>query len=71
MNFTSFRFALALLITSALPAPRHVQPDNKPVYTVEAIRYGTIPDFPVNGLVAGADPSRKMDIAMIVWLIQV
>jgi ABC-type nitrate/sulfonate/bicarbonate transport system substrate-binding protein len=36
-----------------------------PIYTVEAIRYGTIPDFPVAGLVAGADKSRHMDIAMV------
>ena len=41
-----------------------------PIYTVEAIRYGTIKDFPVAGLVAGADKSRKMDIAMVYWLVQ-
>ncbi len=43
---------------------------DKPQYTVDAIRYGTIADFPVRGLVLGADPSRKMDIAMIVWLVR-
>jgi glyoxylase-like metal-dependent hydrolase (beta-lactamase superfamily II) len=42
----------------------------KPVYTIDAIRYGAIADFPVRGLVAGADPSRKMDIAMMVWLVR-
>jgi glyoxylase-like metal-dependent hydrolase (beta-lactamase superfamily II) len=41
-----------------------------PLYTVDAIRYGTISDFPVKGLVAGADASRKMDIAMVVWLVR-
>jgi glyoxylase-like metal-dependent hydrolase (beta-lactamase superfamily II) len=41
-----------------------------PVYTVEAIRYGTIKDFPVAGLVAGAEKSRRMDIAMVYWLVQ-
>ncbi|HUB30936.1 MAG TPA: N-acyl homoserine lactonase family protein [Terracidiphilus sp.] len=41
-----------------------------PVYTIEAIRYATIQGFPVDGLVAGADPARKMDIAMIFWLVQ-
>ncbi|HTW49746.1 MAG TPA: N-acyl homoserine lactonase family protein [Acidobacteriaceae bacterium] len=41
-----------------------------PIYTIEAIRYATIKDFPVNGLVTGADPSRKMDIAMVFWLVQ-
>ena len=41
-----------------------------PVYTIEAIRYATIQGFPVDGLVAGADPARKMDIAMVFWLVQ-
>lgn len=43
--------------------------EQKAKYTIEAIRYGTLADFPVRGLVAGADPARKMDIAMIVWLV--
>jgi glyoxylase-like metal-dependent hydrolase (beta-lactamase superfamily II) len=40
------------------------------LYTVDAVRYATLADFPVRGLVAGADPSRKMDIAMAVWLVR-
>jgi glyoxylase-like metal-dependent hydrolase (beta-lactamase superfamily II) len=43
---------------------------SKPNYEIYAIRYATLKDFAVNGLVAGADPSRKMDIAMMVWLIK-
>jgi glyoxylase-like metal-dependent hydrolase (beta-lactamase superfamily II) len=39
-------------------------------YTIEAIRYAVIPDFPVSGLVAGADRTRKIDIAMIYWLVR-
>src|SRR6185369_14974036 len=35
-----------------------------------AIRYGTIPGFPVSSLVAGAEEGRKLDIAMMVWLIR-
>jgi len=42
----------------------------KPQYEVYAIRYATIPDFPLAGLVKAADPSRKLDIAMMVWLIK-
>ena len=38
-------------------------------YDVDAIRYATVAGFPVRGLVAGADTSRRMDIAMAVWLI--
>ena len=37
-----------------------------PRYEIYAIRYATIGDFPVAGLVSGADPSRKLDIAMMV-----
>jgi glyoxylase-like metal-dependent hydrolase (beta-lactamase superfamily II) len=40
------------------------------VWHVYAIRYATLPDFPVASLVAGADASRRMDIAMTVWLLE-
>jgi glyoxylase-like metal-dependent hydrolase (beta-lactamase superfamily II) len=46
------------------------QTTTKPVYSVEAVRYGTLKDFAVSGLVAGADKSRKMDIAMVYWLVR-
>jgi glyoxylase-like metal-dependent hydrolase (beta-lactamase superfamily II) len=55
---------LVLAGVATLPA----QP--APQYEIYAIRYATIKDFAVNGLVAGADPARKMDIAMMVWLVQ-
>jgi glyoxylase-like metal-dependent hydrolase (beta-lactamase superfamily II) len=42
----------------------------RPEYEVYAVRYATIPEFAVSGLVAGADASRKMDIAMMVWLVR-
>jgi glyoxylase-like metal-dependent hydrolase (beta-lactamase superfamily II) len=42
----------------------------KPQYEVYAIRYATIPDFPVAALIQGADPARKLDIAMTVWLVR-
>lgn len=41
-----------------------------PKYEVVAIRYGTLPRFPVASLIQGADASRKLDIAMMVWLIR-
>jgi glyoxylase-like metal-dependent hydrolase (beta-lactamase superfamily II) len=40
-----------------------------PSYDVSAIRYATIPGFRVSGLIAGADTSRRLDIAMMVWLL--
>ena len=41
-----------------------------PVYEVYAIRYATLSQFRVSGLVAGADTSRRLDIAMMVWLLK-
>ena len=56
-------FYLLMLVALAFGQP-------KPQYEVYAIRYATIPDFAVNGLVAGAEAGRKLDIAMLVWLIR-
>src|SRR5215470_20274825 len=39
-------------------------------YSIQAIRYADLPDFPVAGLVMGALESEKIDIAMVVWLIR-
>jgi glyoxylase-like metal-dependent hydrolase (beta-lactamase superfamily II) len=43
---------------------------SKPQYEIYALRYATIKDFAVSGLVVGADRSRKLDIAMMVWLVK-
>ncbi len=59
------RSVLAVLL-AALP----LAAQSKPSYEVYAIRYATLKDFAVSGLVSGADPSRKLDIAMMVWLIK-
>lgn len=56
-------FILALLPPlSALAKP--------PQYEVFAIRYATISQFPVASLIQGAEKDRKLDIAMMVWLIR-
>jgi glyoxylase-like metal-dependent hydrolase (beta-lactamase superfamily II) len=39
-------------------------------YEVYAVRFATIADFPVSSLVAGADRARRMDIAMMVWVLK-
>lgn len=65
MNF--IRFFLSLTMTAVLIASATAQ--SRPTYEVYAIRYATIPDFPVSELVAAADPARKLDIAMMVWLV--
>jgi glyoxylase-like metal-dependent hydrolase (beta-lactamase superfamily II) len=54
--------AAALLLLGAAPPV--------PEYTIEAIRYGTIRGFRTSGLVMGADPAERMDIAMVFWLVR-
>src|SRR5213080_4906041 len=46
------------------------QTQPKPVYEVYALSYGVYPNFPVSGLLAGADKTRKIDLQMMVWLIK-
>jgi glyoxylase-like metal-dependent hydrolase (beta-lactamase superfamily II) len=59
--------AVLLPLTLAASFAVRVAP---PTYEVYAVRYATIPNFRVAGLVAGADTSRRMDIAMMVWLLK-
>jgi len=56
------RIALALLFFCA---PAFAQ-----TYDVFAVRYATIPGFPVADLVQGAESGRKIDIAMMVWVVR-
>jgi glyoxylase-like metal-dependent hydrolase (beta-lactamase superfamily II) len=41
-----------------------------PAYSIDAIRYATIPNFPLSGLIPGSPADQKIDIAMVVWLIR-
>jgi glyoxylase-like metal-dependent hydrolase (beta-lactamase superfamily II) len=59
-------FALGLLALTSGAAPAAPRP---PVYRVYAIRYATVPKFPVRYLVTGADTTRTIDIAMMCWLL--
>jgi glyoxylase-like metal-dependent hydrolase (beta-lactamase superfamily II) len=65
---TKSMVAVVLVCIALASAPTPA--DTKPVYEVYAIRYATIPDFPVSALVAGADKQRKLEIAMTMWLIK-
>jgi glyoxylase-like metal-dependent hydrolase (beta-lactamase superfamily II) len=62
------RIVIVSAILATLTGALQAQP--KPAYEIYAIRYATLKDFAVSGLVAGADKSRKMDIAMMFWLIK-
>jgi len=57
---------LTLLCAMAITAVAQ----SKSNYEIYAIRYATIPDFPVSDLVADAEPGRKLDIAMMIWLVR-
>ena len=39
-----------------------------PEYSIAAVRYATLPQFPVSALVVGAPAGETLDIAMVVWL---
>jgi len=41
-----------------------------PAYSIHAIRYATIPQFPLASLIPGAPRDQRVDIAMVVWLIR-
>jgi hypothetical protein len=55
-------YSILILSLAAFPAT--------PNYSIEAIRYGTIPQFPVAELVVGAPKNETLDIAMVFWLVQ-
>ncbi|MBZ5527860.1 MAG: N-acyl homoserine lactonase family protein [Acidobacteriia bacterium] len=41
-----------------------------PDYSIRAIRYATVPGFPVAELVVGAPKDQTLDISMVIWLIR-
>jgi len=67
---TRRRIPISASLAAILLAGATVQAQTAPTYEVYAIRYATMPAFPVRGLIAGADTSRRMDIAMSVWLLR-
>jgi glyoxylase-like metal-dependent hydrolase (beta-lactamase superfamily II) len=69
MTMSDRRRAFALCLILALALGLSVFPGT-PEYSIEAIRYGTIRQFPVSGLVLGAPDSEKLDIALMFWLIR-
>jgi glyoxylase-like metal-dependent hydrolase (beta-lactamase superfamily II) len=66
---TRLPIALSILLLGFC-AEAFPQATARGAYEVFAIRYGTVPAFAVAGLIQGAAPERKIDIAMMVWLIR-
>ncbi len=62
-------FLAGILCLAAMPVDAQ-RVGSAPDYRIEAIRFATIPDFPVSVLVSGAAEDERIDIAMVVWLIR-
>jgi glyoxylase-like metal-dependent hydrolase (beta-lactamase superfamily II) len=56
-----------LVLLTTLGAFRHAEADK---YQVYAVRFATITNFSAASLVAGADRSRRLDIAMTIWVLK-
>src|SRR5690242_9580845 len=41
-----------------------------PNYSIEAIRYATLPHYPLAGFLMGAPRDQFIDAAMVIWLIR-
>jgi glyoxylase-like metal-dependent hydrolase (beta-lactamase superfamily II) len=61
--------ALTCLLLAGAVSPTHAA-KHEPVWKVYAIRYATLPGFPIHDLVQGADTTRTLDIAMMFWLLK-
>jgi glyoxylase-like metal-dependent hydrolase (beta-lactamase superfamily II) len=64
MKLLLLRLALTMVLVL------HSAGQDRVTYEVYAIRFGTLPQFPVSGLVAGADKARRLDIPVMVWLLK-
>ncbi len=64
--------ALALLIITGVVGLLgvEVRASEPPTYEVFAVRYATMPAFPVYALVQGAQRERRLDIAMTIWVLK-
>lgn len=64
----------AVLAVACRAKPSGLQAGGVPIaratYDVYAIRYATVKDFPLNGLLAGAEAGKRTDLAMMVWLLE-
>src|SRR5258705_1504311 len=60
--------AIAMMVGLALTGPGVAGEADK--YDVYAVRYATLANFPVSSLVAGADRARRLDIAMMIWVLE-
>ncbi|MDP1861569.1 MAG: N-acyl homoserine lactonase family protein [Gemmatimonadaceae bacterium] len=58
------------LPNGSTPAVGSGQSADAATYTIDAIHFGTLANFPVQSLVAGADTARRIDVALMVWALR-
>ena len=65
-------YALAIVIMAGFSGLRwnDARADVPQVYEVYAVRYAVLRGCPVSVLVEGADPQRKIDLAMMFWVLK-
>src|SRR5690348_10581452 len=64
------RRGLTIGVATVVAAASLAMARGAPSYEVYAVRYASIPNFKVSALIQGADTSRRLDIAMMVWLLK-
>src|SRR5580704_865615 len=42
----------------------------QPTYSIDAIHYATVLNYPLSGMIMGAPADQKIDLAMVFWLIR-
>ena len=61
---------IGLAVSALIACVAMTRASAAPTYDVYAIKYATLPAFHVSGLIQGADTSRRLDLAMMVWLLK-
>ena len=58
------------ILTALIAALLLTTPIESEKFDVYAVRFATAANFPVSGLINGADRSRRIDIAMTIWVLK-
>ena len=70
MQSPALRVALAATLITVVSASGTPAKRVAPTYEVYAIRFATVKGFPASGLISGAEQQRRLDLAMMVWLLK-
>lgn len=61
---------LFLGVVLALPSYSARPQSTSPAYSIDAIHYATVLNYPLSGMIMGAPADQKIDLAMVFWLIR-